>query len=186
MRYGKGWIALIVLAVLTPLGLIAIGSAWGEWDLDGIKERVGFAPEGMRRTHEQQSEAPIPDYELPGFGGCGWRSGVGTILSALIGAGITAGCAIGLLSFSKVLRWLLTHWRPWTMAALCGFMCGSLRKIWPFQHDATPHLEEFKLKQFRNVWPESWDGGTAAILASAAAAMVFVFVIERLTRDRAA
>lgn len=48
-----------------------------------------------------------------------------------------AGCAIGLLSFSKFLRWLLSRHESWTMAALGGFMIGSLRKIWPLKIDAT-------------------------------------------------
>mgnify|MGYP002624079800 CR=1 FL=1 len=43
------------------------------------------------------------------------------------------GCAIGLISFSKVLRWLLANCHTLTMAALCGFMIGALRKVWPFQ-----------------------------------------------------
>jgi putative membrane protein len=33
-----------------------------------------------------------------------------------------AGCAVGLITFSKVLRWLLAKWQPETMAVLCGFM----------------------------------------------------------------
>lgn len=48
------------------------------------------------------------------------------------------GCATGLLSFSKLLRWLLNRHEAWTMAALCGFMAGSLRKIWPFKTEASP------------------------------------------------
>jgi len=47
------------------------------------------------------------------------------------------GCVIGLLVFSKFLRWLLVRHEPPTMALLAGFMIGSLRKIWPFQRDAT-------------------------------------------------
>ena len=45
------------------------------------------------------------------------------------------GCAIGLVTFSKVLHWLLERHHAVTMAVLCGFMFGSLRKLWPFQRD---------------------------------------------------
>lgn len=96
MRYARGWTALIALAVLTPIGILAIGTAWGEWDLDSIKELVGFAPDGLRDAQEKRHEAPFPDYEFPGLSGEGWRSGAGTILSALIGAGLAAAAAIGI------------------------------------------------------------------------------------------
>jgi len=43
------------------------------------------------------------------------------------------GCLTGLLSFSRVLRWLLAKYHDLTMAVLCGFMLGSLRKLWPFR-----------------------------------------------------
>ncbi|MDA1017845.1 MAG: DUF368 domain-containing protein [Planctomycetota bacterium] len=44
----------------------------------------------------------------------------------------SSGCIVGLLSFSKVLRWLLReHWSL-TLSVLCGFMIGSLRSLWPF------------------------------------------------------
>lgn len=43
------------------------------------------------------------------------------------------GCLVGLLVFSKVLRWLLAAHHAVTMAVLCGFMIGSLYKVWPFQ-----------------------------------------------------
>ncbi|PWH14072.1 MAG: DUF368 domain-containing protein [Anaerolineae bacterium] len=44
-----------------------------------------------------------------------------------------AGCLVGLLSFSRLLRWLLARFHDPTMAALTGLMIGSLRKVWPWQ-----------------------------------------------------
>ncbi len=43
------------------------------------------------------------------------------------------GCVIGLLSFSRLLKWLLDHWYNMTLAFLTGMMLGSLRKIWPYR-----------------------------------------------------
>ena len=43
------------------------------------------------------------------------------------------GCVLGLVAFSKFLRWLLAHWHGMTMAVLCGFMLGSLKSLYPFQ-----------------------------------------------------
>jgi len=93
-----------------------------------------------------------------------------------------SGCALGLLSFSKLLRWLLARHTSPTMAVLGGFMIGSLRKIWPFKQDLPPGIDELKLKQFGNVWPESLDGPVAAALAIAVVAAGLVFLLDRVAR----
>lgn len=102
MKYRTGWIVLAVLAILSPLGLLAIGGAWGEWGVEEIDEMVGFVPEGMQTSSERQPDTPFPDYEMPGLGGSGWEGGFSTVLSALIGAGLTAGVTIAVL---KLLRY---------------------------------------------------------------------------------
>ncbi|MEX0588557.1 MAG: DUF368 domain-containing protein [Cyanobium sp.] len=43
------------------------------------------------------------------------------------------GCAVGLLSFVRLLQWLLQRWHGQTVALLVGVMAGSLWKIWPFR-----------------------------------------------------
>jgi hypothetical protein len=95
MRYRRGWIILLVLAVLSPLGAIVIGEAWGEWGIETIEKAVGFRPKGMEKTVESVPGAPIPDYEIPGLEERG-LGGAGLILSALLGAGITAAAAFGI------------------------------------------------------------------------------------------
>ena len=42
------------------------------------------------------------------------------------------GAAIGILSFSKFLRWLLARWNKETMVVLAGFIIGSLIKVFPW------------------------------------------------------
>jgi hypothetical protein len=93
MRYKKGWIAVALLALLSPLGLLAVGGAWGEWDIGTIQEKVGFRPRGMERAVDESPVSPIPDYEVPGLPEEGAGPGLGVVLSALIGAGLTAGSA---------------------------------------------------------------------------------------------
>ena len=44
------------------------------------------------------------------------------------------GAAIGLLSFARVLSWLLGRWHQAMISFLVGFMIGSLWKIWPFRN----------------------------------------------------
>lgn len=42
------------------------------------------------------------------------------------------GALCGLAAFVKLLTWLLHHHRNVTLAAMAGFMLGSLRALWPF------------------------------------------------------
>mgnify|MGYP002713115740 CR=1 FL=1 len=46
-----------------------------------------------------------------------------------IGA-VGLGAVIGIIAFSRILSWLLKHYENLTIAALVGFMLGSLRLIW--------------------------------------------------------
>ncbi len=45
-------------------------------------------------------------------------------------AAVGAGALIGLVVFSRVISWLLNNYKNVTVAALTGFMVGSLRLIW--------------------------------------------------------
>ena len=75
------WIVLGVLALLTPLGLLAAGTAWGEWAAEELPG-LGFIPRGMERLGSIWS-APIPDYAVPYLG-----EKVGYVLSAIIGIAV--------------------------------------------------------------------------------------------------
>lgn len=48
---------------------------------------------------------------------------------ALFGVGAVAG----ILTFSRLLSWLLRRWHDATIAVLMGFMIGSLNKVWPWK-----------------------------------------------------
>jgi putative membrane protein len=43
------------------------------------------------------------------------------------------GCVAGLLSFSRILTWILKNYHNATVALLAGFMLGSLNKVWPWR-----------------------------------------------------
>lgn len=58
-----------------------------------------------------------------------FRASSETLLTLTV---FSCGCVVGLVSFSKLLRWLLATTREATLAVLCGAMCGSLRALWPF------------------------------------------------------
>ena len=43
------------------------------------------------------------------------------------------GCIVGLLSFSRVISWLLKRFYSVTIGLLSGFMLGSINKLWPWK-----------------------------------------------------
>jgi cobalt/nickel transport system permease protein len=101
MKYRSGWIVLLILAILTPLGIIAAGGAWGEWDLDGVKARAGFVPEGMRARTNSAIESPLKEYTVPGLDKGFLHEGLGTIIAAILGAGCTALLAFAVARIAK-------------------------------------------------------------------------------------
>ncbi len=95
-----------------------------------------------------------------------------------------AGCSVGLLGFSKILRWLLEHQHSATMAVLAGFMIGALKKIWPFQNDTTPTQMELKEKVFENYIPEAFSREVGLVLLLCVITMVVVLAADRFTGSR--
>jgi len=104
-----------------------------------------------------------------------------------------AGCATGLLSFSKVLRVLLNRYEAATMAMMCGFLFGSLRKIWPFKAELTaesaaamglPVDQLEKLQKYRlgeDYLPTQLDGDIVLAIAMFVAGLLGVLLLDRLT-----
>ncbi len=89
------------------------------------------------------------------------------------------GCAVGLIGFSKLLKWLLATAHAPMMAVLGGFMIGSLRLMWPFQRDLTPLVEDLKEKRFDWVMPSTWDSQVTICLTLAIVAVLAVLALER-------
>ena len=59
------------------------------------------------------------------------------MLGSLLIIGVTAvGCLFGLLAFTRLLNYLLEHYRNLTIAFLIGLMVGSLYGLWPFREFA--------------------------------------------------
>lgn len=78
---------LAVLICLTPIGLLATGTAWGEWGVDEIGDVIsdgnalGFIPGGMKEG--LQFEALMPDYAISGL-----PEIAGYLLSAVAGVAL--------------------------------------------------------------------------------------------------
>jgi putative membrane protein len=91
------------------------------------------------------------------------------------------GCLFGLLAFSRLLSWLLDHYRNATMAALVGLMLGSVEKLWPLQVP-TPETAGLKMKErvMQIVSPADWDGSLTTLMLLAISAAGFVLALERV------
>lgn len=75
-------VLLALLMILTPLGLLAEGTAWGEWGDDEIAATgIGYVPEGMKSGIH--FKALMPDYSVAGL-----PDAVGYILSGVIGVSL--------------------------------------------------------------------------------------------------
>ena len=57
---------------------------------------------------------------------------------ALFGVGV----AVGIISFSHLLSWLLRRYKNVTVALLMGFMIGSLNKVWPWKETVESYMDE--------------------------------------------
>lgn len=79
------WIAMAVLAVLTPVGLIASGTPWGEWGKDELINLIGYVPAGKEKYGEIW-KGFVPDYSLPRMSGL--PEPFVYMLSALLGSAL--------------------------------------------------------------------------------------------------
>lgn len=83
----KKWSGLLLLLIMmTPLGLLAAATAWGEWDSRAIGRQIGYVPSGM--THGLDYHALFSGYSINGL-----PPAAGYLLSAV------AGCAILIILF---------------------------------------------------------------------------------------
>jgi cobalt/nickel transport system permease protein len=83
-KYKTLFMPLIVMVLLTPLGLLATGTAWGEGSADDIKEQLGYIPQGLAAMANKWN-ALMPDYSLPVLGQGNAGAVTGYILSAVVG-----------------------------------------------------------------------------------------------------
>jgi len=55
---------------------------------------------------------------------------------------VALGCAIGIISFSRFLQWLLHNWHERVISFMLGFVAGALVKVWPWQDSGRWFLPE--------------------------------------------
>lgn len=104
------------------------------------------------------------------------------MLIALFGA----GCVIGLLAFSKVLKFLFSRFKDVMIALLTGFMIGALYKVWPWKNRVgdTPLVVHSDGKEdylMTNVLPNGFEGDAqiGMAIACAVGGLLLIIVLER-------
>jgi cobalt/nickel transport system permease protein len=85
------WAALAVVILLTPLGALAPGTAWGEWKATQLKASVGYVPADFARLGGMW-RAAMPGYVTPGVN----DALLGYLVAAVIGTLATVGIALAI------------------------------------------------------------------------------------------
>ncbi|GLB49903.1 polyprenyl-phosphate transporter [Neptunitalea lumnitzerae] len=94
------------------------------------------------------------------------------------------GAIFGLLTFSRLLKWLFNHQRNLILAILTGFILGSLNKIWPWKQvleTTIIHNKEVILKE-QNILPMAYEGNPQLLWAIVLMCIGFftIILLEKL------
>jgi len=95
------------------------------------------------------------------------------------------GAITGLLSFSKLLKWLFKNYHNLTLTILTGFIFGSLNKIWPWKKVLSwrlnSHQEQVPLLE-QSISPFSFEGDNQLPFAILLMIIGFltIFILEKL------
>ena len=95
------------------------------------------------------------------------------------------GAIVGLLSFSKILKWLFKHYHNLTLAILTGFIIGSLNKVWPWKEILTTRLnskgEKVPVLE-QSILPSSYEGDPQVMFAIGLMVIGFlsILILEKI------
>ncbi len=95
------------------------------------------------------------------------------------------GCLVGILGFSRILRYGLARWHDYTLALLTGIMLGSMRKVWPWKITLESQIIRGKEHVLReeNVWPLlDIEFGIALLLMLTG--FTLVMLLDKISRQR--
>jgi len=95
----KYWYVLISLIIFAPIGLLAKGTAYGEWSGNDLKLKLGYIPEGMTKLSDKWKSF-MPHYSIPGFGSTFFKSSLGYIFCAIVALTIILAIT-GIISLQK-------------------------------------------------------------------------------------
>jgi len=90
------------------------------------------------------------------------------------------GAIVGILTFSRVLKWLFRNYKNLTLTILTGFVLGSLNKIWPWKEVLTWRMNskgiEVPLNE-QSISPFSFEGDPQLSFAILLAIIGFLTII---------
>jgi len=82
-----------------------------------------------------------------------------------------SGCVVGLMVFSRLLKWLLARYHTATIYTLAGLMLGTLFKVWPWKSTSV------------NIWPTQHpESQVLYALTLMVAASLFVWLLSRFQK----
>ncbi|MDP2088906.1 MAG: DUF368 domain-containing protein [Flavobacteriaceae bacterium] len=101
---------------------------------------------------------------------------------------VAAGAVVGLLSFSRILKWLFNHYKNLTLAVLTGFLIGSLNKIWPWKEVLETKEINGKLIVLneQSISPYNYAGDNQLFYALALALFGFllILILEKMAANK--
>jgi len=101
---------------------------------------------------------------------------------------IGAGAIVGLLTFSRVLKWLFFHYKNATLAVLTGFIVGSLNKIWPWKKVLESKMfgEKLVILKDKSVFPSNFEGENLLVFACVLSVLGFllILILEKLATKK--
>lgn len=102
---------------------------------------------------------------------------------------LATGCAFGIIVFSHLIAWIFKHYENQTLAAMTGFVLGSLVIIWPWKTAVMQTIErEGKpakevVERYIWSWPDWAQTETFIALALVVAGAAAVALMERVASD---
>ena len=99
---------------------------------------------------------------------------------------MAAGGVVGLKAFAKILRWLFTQQKNIVLAAMTGFLLGSLYKVWPWKKVTSYYTNSDGLAEPHTtavVLPELSNPDAQVLLAFVAfiAALCLLYFLEKFS-----
>jgi putative membrane protein len=102
---------------------------------------------------------------------------------------VAVGVIIGLLSFSRVLKWLFSKFKNQMLAVLMGIMFGSINKIWPWKATISTYTDrhgEVKPLLEKSILPNSYEGDPQLMYAILLSVVGFglILLLEKLAVNK--
>lgn len=102
---------------------------------------------------------------------------------------LIGGAIVGLLTFSRLLKWLFEKYRNTTLTILTGFVIGSLNKVWPWKDVLQSEMINGKIKILKeqSVSPFSYNGDNQLLLAAffMVLGVLIILVLEKTAIKKA-